>query len=302
MNSWLQHCKWNELWLPGRLSHKWLLLICLSWRPIPRLYVSAIKSHLDHPRWKTKNRWRSVDAHFEDGAGSVFHSLLPIKDANALIMCIHYHVAFLLPDFQDQKSLTLSWCLFWRWGRERVAFCVAYRECQHIDYVYSLPSRVFITRHMGPKIVDAPLTLIFKMGQGACFLLFCLQRTPILWLCVFTTRSRFYYPTYRTKNRWRSVDAHFQDGARSVLRSFFPIRDAKTSIVYIHYQNAFLLPDLQHQKSLTLCWCSFCHGHIHNISWFHLAENIINNVLTPFLSSSCTISFITTLFFNNTYK
>ena len=114
--------------------------------------------------WRSFSRWCRERVSFS----------LPIKDANASIMCIHYHVAFLLPDLQDQKLLTLRWRSFWRWGRERVTFCFAYRGCQYIEYVYSLPSRIFITRHIGPKIVDALLTVIFKMGQGACFLLCCL--------------------------------------------------------------------------------------------------------------------------------
>jgi len=149
--------------------------------PTHRLCVFTTKSRFYYPTHRTKNHWRSIDAHFQDGAGSVFLTLLPIKDANTLIMRIHYQVAFLLPDLQDQKLLTLRWRSFWRWGRECVAFCFAYSGCQHIDYVYSLPSRVFITWHIGPKIVKAPLTIIFKTGQGACFLLFCLKRTPIDW-------------------------------------------------------------------------------------------------------------------------
>jgi len=72
--------------------------------------------------------------------------------------------------------------------------------------------------------------------------------------------------------------------------------------MYSHYQIAFLLPDLQYQKSLTLCWRLFGQGHMHNIPSFHLAEYIINKILTAFLSSSGTIFFITSLFFNNTYE
>jgi len=160
--------------------------------------------------------WRS----FEDGAGSVFHSPLPMKDANGSIMCIHYQVAVLLPYLQDQKLLTLHWRSFWRGGRERVAFCFAYRGCQHIDYVYSLSNRVF------------------------------------------------YYPTYRTKNCWRSVDAHLHDGAGSVFLTLLPIKDANTLIMCIHYQVAFLLPDLQDQKSLMLRWRSFSRWGRERVAFF----------------------------------
>jgi len=173
--------------------------------PILWLCLFTTKSHFYYLTYWTKNHGRSIDAHFQDGAGSVLLSLWPIKDAYTSITCIHYRVVF-------------------------------------------------------------------------------------------------YYRTYWTNNCWRSVDTHFQDGAGSVMRSLLTIKHANTSIRYIHYQIAFWLPDLQHQKSLALRWRSFCHGHIHNISSLHLAEYIINNILTAFLSSSGTIFFITSLFFNNTYK
>ena len=44
---------------------------CPSRRPIPHLWMFAINRQLDYPRCKTKNHWCSVDAHFQDRAGSV---------------------------------------------------------------------------------------------------------------------------------------------------------------------------------------------------------------------------------------
>jgi len=165
MNSWFRHCKWNKLWLPGRLSRKYLLLICRSWLPIPRWEMSAIKSHLDYARYKTRNCWRSMDAHFQDGAGSELLPLLPIKDANTSIVCIHYQLMFLSRNLLDQKLLTLTWRSFSRWVRERFAFSFPYKECQHFHYVYSLPDCVFITQLTAPTIVDAPLTLILPWAD-----------------------------------------------------------------------------------------------------------------------------------------
>ena len=193
---------------------------------------------------------------------------LPIMAANSLFIGVCDQERFRLPEMQDQKSLTLRWRSFWRWGRERVSFSFAYKGRQRFDYVYSLPCPVFITRLTGPKIVDTPLTLILKMGQGACCILFCLYRMPTHWLCVFTTKSRFYYPTYRTKNRWRSIDGHFEDGVGSVFLTLLPIKDANTLIMCIHYQVAFLLPDLQDQKSLTLRWCSFSRWGRERVAFF----------------------------------
>jgi len=79
------------------------------------------------------------------------------------------------------------------------------------------------------------------------------------------------YTTNMTFNRWCSVDAHFQDGAGSMLRSLLPIQGGNTSIMCIHYQIEFLIPDLQEYTSFRLCWRSFCHGRIRNMEPFTLA-------------------------------
>jgi len=60
----------------------------------------------------TWNHWPTVDAHVQDGAGSVLLSLLHMKGDNTSIMCIHYEIAFLLSNLHDQKSLTLHWRSF----------------------------------------------------------------------------------------------------------------------------------------------------------------------------------------------
>ena len=119
---------------------------------------------------------------------------------------------------------------------------------------------MFITRLTGAQMVDAPLTLISKMGHGVSCFLFWVQRLSILLLCITTTKLLLNYRTNKTKNCWRSVDTHFQDGAGSVSLSLLPIKDGNTSIMCIHYQIGFWLPDFQDLKSLTLLWRSFCHG------------------------------------------
>jgi len=160
---------------------------------------------------------------------------LPIMAANSSFIGVCNQEPFRLPEMQDQKSLMLHWCSFSRWGRKSVAFSVAYKGCQYCDYVYSLPSRIFITPLTGPKIFDAPLTLIFEMWQGAFWVLFSLYRMPTLPLCIFTTKLRFYYPTYSTKNRWCTVDAHFAMGI---------------STIYHH--------SIWRNISLTIFWQPFC--------------------------------------------
>jgi len=43
--------------------------------------MAVIKCHIDYRRCKTNNRWRSVDAHFQDGLESVKLTLFNLKAA-----------------------------------------------------------------------------------------------------------------------------------------------------------------------------------------------------------------------------
>jgi len=95
------------------------------------------------------------------------------------------------------------------------------------------------------------------MGQGVCRYLFCLKRMATLPLCVITSKSRFYYPTYQTKNCWCSVDGHFHDGTRSVSLSFLRIKVVNAVVMYKHYKITSRLPDQQDLTSFPICWRSF---------------------------------------------
>jgi len=74
--------------------------------------------HLYYPRWETLNRWRSFDADFHTGAGSVSLLLLSIKEANTSVMTSCNQCPLWLPRMQDLKSLTLHWRSFPGWCRE----------------------------------------------------------------------------------------------------------------------------------------------------------------------------------------
>ena len=169
---------------------------------------------------------------------------------------------------EGQQSLTLRWHTFsWR-GREHFTFSVAYKGSQYFVHYYVQPITLQITQDTSPRIVDAPLTLIFMMGQRVYDILICLGRQPILCLRLFATYCPPDYPTYRTKNRWRSVDAHFPDVAGSVSHSLFSIQAANTSFMTICNWLPTRLPKIHDQGSSTLRWRSFCHGCIHHMQSF----------------------------------
>ena len=138
-------------------------------------------------------------------------------------------IASQLPDLQDQKSFTLCWRSYSGWGRERVAHSVAWNASQY--HIYEWPQQINpqITNDARPTIVDAPLTLIFRIGHGACFSLFCLKSQPIPHLWMAATDCNADYQWCKTKNRWHSVDAHFALGVSTTcyhlvwhLRKTFP--------------------------------------------------------------------------------
>jgi len=87
---------------------------------------------LDHPRYKTLNRWRSVGSHIQDAAGSVSLPLLPLKEVNTSVMTICNQLPLRSPKRQDQKLLMLSGCSFPGWGKERVSPFFDYNGGQYI--------------------------------------------------------------------------------------------------------------------------------------------------------------------------
>jgi len=117
-------------------------------------------SRFDYQWWKARNHWPSVDAHFDDGARSVSRPFFPIKAANTWIIYRNKHIAFDLPDLQDQKLLTLRWHSISEWGREREALSFASKDNQYHIYEWSQPFAKQSTNDARPKIFDTQLTLI----------------------------------------------------------------------------------------------------------------------------------------------
>jgi len=89
------------------------------------------------------------------------------------------HAPLRLPKMWDCSWLTLIWCSFSSWGREHVASDFAYIGCQYLSYDYLQPIPTLITQDARPNIVDAPLTLISRMGQGAFIYILWSQGWPV---------------------------------------------------------------------------------------------------------------------------
>jgi len=107
-----------------------------------------------------------------------------------------------------------------------------------------------------PKIVDAQLTLIFRLGMGPCHGLFWPPRLPICWLWIPASKWHYNVLTYKIKNCWCSVDAHFQNVAVTVSISLLPIMAAHTLVIDNSEQISSQLTYLPQIISLTLHWRS----------------------------------------------
>jgi len=151
----------------------------------------------------------------------------------------------------------LRWCSFSWCGMEYAAISLSYKGGQYSIYDSPHPLTTLITNDTKPNIVDAPLTLIFMMGQGACRFLFVLQRRPILHLWKSTAIHNSDYQWCKTRNRWGSVYAHFHDGAGSMSLPLCPTKAANTPVMTACSHLQLWLPIMQNQKSLMLRWRSF---------------------------------------------
>ena len=93
---------------------------------------------------------------------------LAIKAVNSCVKSSFISAKRWLPNMQDQILLTLHWRSVSWWGNVCVMHCFKWKGCHDIIYELLPHCNTYITQDPTPKIVDTPLTLIFKMGQGAC--------------------------------------------------------------------------------------------------------------------------------------
>jgi len=205
---------------------------CLYRLPILWLWINAVAQPLDYTRCNTRNRWRSVDAHFQTGAVTMSPSHLQRTAAYMLIMGLCRSRAIGFHMMQLPKALTLC-ChsvdtllmLCWR------SVDVLLMRCWHSDDAHFEVQQYRHTRY-------------------------CLYRLPILRLWINAIAQPLDYTRCNTQNRWRSVDAHFQCGAVTMSRSLLLRTAANTLIMDTCHSRALGLYTMRCPKSLTLCWHS----------------------------------------------
>ena len=104
-------------------------MFCQGRVPVGWLMIAATRSLFDYCTSMSKNPWWFVDAHLQDGAGSMMLIFLTWKAANTSFGNGCNPLRLRLPNMQSQKSLTLRWRSFSQWGSDHVGYYFAKKEC-----------------------------------------------------------------------------------------------------------------------------------------------------------------------------
>jgi len=166
--------------------------------------------------------------HFQDRATQILRTVLFAKAAIWRYMNYCDKATLRLPKMHIQKLLMLRWRSFSEWGRECAAVVFAHKGGQYFIYGCLQPITTEITHNAKPNISNARLMLIFRIGQWLCHFLFCLYWLPLHSLCLTTTRQLVNYLSWKTKNRWRSVDTEFVDVVTKISSIVSPEISANT--------------------------------------------------------------------------
>jgi len=105
-----------------------------------------------------------VDDHFYETVAIFALLFLPINTPNYFIMHQIDQFCDELPDLQDYILLTLHWRWMSEWGRKLVASSSTSNGVHYSIYECREPIATQIVQDACPTIIDAPWTLIFRMG------------------------------------------------------------------------------------------------------------------------------------------
>jgi len=115
-------------------------------------------------------------------------------------------------------------------------------------------SRVAVTPRCRVEKVDASLTLISRMRQGACSCSFSHERLTIYGKWMSTSNRNMSDPRCIANNFWYAIDAHTENGAVTVWLSVLPIITAIALFVHNCDQITVWLLYIESNKTLMLCW------------------------------------------------
>jgi len=109
-------------------------------------------------------RWRTSLG----GGSDIIGWILPIEAADTMIIGWWDCIALWLSKMEDQKLFMLFGYSFLGDSSNVVATMFGLEGGQYFDYVSQQPSLFLIIRLTRPRIVDASMTLVSRMGQRVC--------------------------------------------------------------------------------------------------------------------------------------
>jgi len=140
--------------------------------------------------------------------------------------CSNSYITLWLSMMHGQEFLTLYWPSYSQGSRDVCASVPAHKCDQLFHYTSGWPILILTPWLTQTYIVDAHLTLSFRLGHRVSRILFCLWRWPWLRLWMLTTNHHSDYPRCETNNHWCSLDDHFQDVVGSVSVFIWVIQGA----------------------------------------------------------------------------
>jgi len=111
-----------------------ILYFCLLRWAISPLCARRSAQCLDYQVCKNNYHWYSVEAHFQEAAGSLSLWVLPLKAGNISLMDVCNQSELCLHKMQSKKLLTSHWRAFTDWHGDCVAVTSATKCCQYIAY------------------------------------------------------------------------------------------------------------------------------------------------------------------------
>ena len=177
--------------------------------------------------------------------------------ANSSIIVQCRHAALVIFMMQGQKSLTLHWrsCLGHSPDVGTTMFRLERRAIVRLWVKDAVKPSVFSMMQC-----QKSLTLRWRSFLGGSsdivYSIFAYKGRQYYDFGLNAAAQPSYYPGCRTRNRWRSVDAHFYHGAICVWLSIFPTKPANTSSLDGCDCAAWWLLNRYDYKSLKLRWHS----------------------------------------------
>jgi len=266
----------------------------LEWPPIVRLWVDFIVQPLDCPRcmakywgqvllvqWLTCWSLNRKLCHYT----TVLRVRIPAHAAQITSMCLQRFQSNMLVSQRSGSTEAgqnrwglAGWGIPLRWHQWDPAWETGWVGGAVGGWIHVEKEKGMLTSDWEEGLADTSGSHCrASRNNGFCH---TLSRVNTVWIKHKHTQA---------KNQWRSMDAHFQDWATSVLLAFSAIKPTNTFTLEGCDNAALRLQNMKHSKWLTLGWRShWTHGYRHHTptKWI---QPIVESLLPTNVAFLCII-------------